>query len=145
MWERYAWFAFPAFGLSLVGVVASCLWDDNYLWWPALFAVLACAVMVPLLLVRPLRAVLASLRPHESSEIEYRQETSHAVVRGAHHRPQNPRPARWFRTSVATETTRSAWHRNATRSAGHPAPLAAHTRHAIPPMRPNCAAMNALY
>ena len=65
MWERYAWFAFPAFGLCLVGIVASYMWDDEWLLWPTLFAVLACVVMVPLVIVRPLLAVLAALRPDE--------------------------------------------------------------------------------
>jgi hypothetical protein len=63
MWEKYAWFAFPAFGLCLVGIVASYIWDDEWVLWPTLFAVLACVVMVPLVIVRPLLAVLAALRP----------------------------------------------------------------------------------
>ncbi len=70
MWERYAWFALPAFGLCFIGVVASYLWDDNYFWWPMLFAVLGCAAMIPLLVARPLRAVLAAFRHDESSQIK---------------------------------------------------------------------------
>jgi hypothetical protein len=63
MWERYAWFAFPAFGLCIVGFVASYMWDSDYLWWPALFAIVGFAVMAPLQVVRPLRAVLEALKP----------------------------------------------------------------------------------
>jgi hypothetical protein len=61
MWERYAWFAFPAFGLCVVGVVASYVWDSDYVLWPLLFAIGGCAVVFPLLVVRPLRAVLETL------------------------------------------------------------------------------------
>jgi hypothetical protein len=67
MWERYAWFAFPAFGLCLIGVVASFLWDEYYFWWPMLFAVLGCAVMIPIVVIRPLWAVLAAFRHDESA------------------------------------------------------------------------------
>ena len=62
-WERYAWFAFPAAGLCLIGSVASYLWDTNYLWWPILFALLACAVLFPLIVVRPFLAILDAMRP----------------------------------------------------------------------------------
>ena len=65
MWERYAGFAFPAFGLCLVGSVASYMWDEEWLLRPTLFAVLACVVMVPLVIVRPLLPVLATLRPDD--------------------------------------------------------------------------------
>jgi hypothetical protein len=67
MWERYAWFAYPAFGLCLVGTVASYLWDDDYLVWPTLFGIAAFLVMAPLLLVRPLRAVLQAMRTDAES------------------------------------------------------------------------------
>jgi hypothetical protein len=62
-WERYAWFAYPTFGLCLILSVASYLWDANYFWWPMLFVLLACAVMFPLVVVRPLLAILDALRP----------------------------------------------------------------------------------
>jgi hypothetical protein len=62
MSEGYAWFATVVFALCLIGGVASYLWDDNYLLWPTLFAVVAVAVVAPLVVVRPLRAMLASLR-----------------------------------------------------------------------------------
>jgi hypothetical protein len=65
MWDRYAWFAFAAFGLCMVAMVASYLWDDDYLLWPTLFAVIACVVMIPLVVVRPLLAILAALRPDD--------------------------------------------------------------------------------
>ena len=63
MWERYAWFASAVFALCTVGAVASYLWDGNYLVWPFLFAVAASAAAIPLVVVRPLRAVIAALRP----------------------------------------------------------------------------------
>ena len=47
----------------MIGVVASYMWDSDYLWWPVLFAIVGCGVMVPLVAVRPLRAVLEALRP----------------------------------------------------------------------------------
>ena len=62
-WEGYAWFAFPTFGLCLIGSVGSYLWDTNYFWWPILFIVVACAVMFPLVVVRPLLAILDQLEP----------------------------------------------------------------------------------
>lgn len=60
MKEAYAWIAFGAFGLSMIGSVASYLWSDAYLRWPVLFAVIAFAFMVPLIVLPPFRAVLAA-------------------------------------------------------------------------------------
>jgi hypothetical protein len=45
----------------VVGVVASYVWDSDYVLWPLLFAIGGCAVVFPLLVVRPLRAVLETL------------------------------------------------------------------------------------
>jgi hypothetical protein len=69
MWERYAWFAFPAFGLSAVAATASYIWDSDFLWWPALFALLGCAAMFPLVVVRPFLAILEALRHDDPSEM----------------------------------------------------------------------------
>lgn len=61
MWERYAWFAFPAFGLCVVAATASYLWDSDFFWWPTFFGLLGFAAMFPLLVVRPLLAILSAL------------------------------------------------------------------------------------
>lgn len=61
-WQRYAWWASVAFGLSVIGIVASYLWDSSYFWWPLLFVLLACAVALPLVVVRPLLAMVKVLR-----------------------------------------------------------------------------------
>jgi hypothetical protein len=70
MWQRYAWFAYPAFGSCLVAGVASYLWDDDYLWWPVLFGVIGCAVMAPLLVVRPTRDVLEVFRSGSATDAD---------------------------------------------------------------------------
>jgi hypothetical protein len=70
MWERYAWFAFPALGLCMVGGVASYMWDGDYLVWPTLFAVAGCLVMLPLVIVRPLQAVLHAMRSEQEPSSE---------------------------------------------------------------------------
>ena len=68
MWDRYAWVASAAFGLCVIGAVASYLWDPSFTWWPVMFVLLGTAFVFPLVVVRPLLAILSAFRDDPRSK-----------------------------------------------------------------------------
>jgi hypothetical protein len=68
MWHRYGWLASGAFALSVIGAVASYLWDSSFTQWPIAFVLVGTAFMFPLVVVRPVLAILAAFRDDSRSK-----------------------------------------------------------------------------
>jgi hypothetical protein len=68
MKEALAWIGYGALGLTMIGAVASYMWDDDYVWWPLLFAAIGCALLVPLILLPMFLAVFKTDSGPEQTE-----------------------------------------------------------------------------